>query len=134
MGIKLIGLNMKKNYRFKIMNKMIYYLQLEDWGDSILIMEKHGKAFSRIYWYNDDDSTVYLSSLSVSPNARRKGLGTKMQEIREEIGKNRGATISCLSVKKDTWMHDWYLRRGYEDWKDCEDDESRIWMRKNLNI
>ena len=102
------------------------------WGAEVMIMEKHGKAFSRVYWYFDDPTTVYLNWLSVDKSERHKGLGTKMQELREQIGIDKGATKSCLWVKRDSWMHEWYKRRGYEDWKEYEDDENMIWMIKEI--
>jgi len=104
----------------------------EDWGESILIMEKEGKAFGRIYWYNDDDTTVYLDWLSVDKDARKGGLGTILQKIREDIGKELGAKFACLWVKKDSWMHDWYERRGYKDYMNYKEDKNYIWMQKTI--
>jgi GNAT superfamily N-acetyltransferase len=95
-------------------------------------MEKTGKAFARLYQYNDDTTTVCLDYLSVDFEIRRKGIGTELQEIREKIGRSLGADTACLWCRKDTWMHDWYKRRGYEDWKDNEDEENAIWMKKSL--
>lgn len=99
---------------------------------SILIMKDDGTAFSRIYWFNDDNTTVYLDWLSVDELQRKKGIGKKLQEIREEIGRLFGAKTSCLWVNKNSWMHDWYQRRGYVDWKDYEQEENCIWMQKTI--
>lgn len=115
-----------------ISNRFIAHYDRTDWGDCVWLMEKNGKAHSRVYWYSDDDTTVYLDNLSVSPNWRRKGLGTKLQKIREKIGFDIGARTSCLWVKKDTWMHDWYRRRGYVDHQDNEAEDDTIWMKKSL--
>lgn len=112
--------------------KFISHSSLAPWGGSILIMEKHGKAFGRLYWFDDDKTTVYLDWLSVDEDSRRKGLGTALQEMREEIGKNMGATSSCLWVRRDTWMHDWYLRRGYKDGQEYTGEENATWMNKTL--
>lgn len=103
-----------------------------DWGDSILLMSKGGTAFGRLYWFHDDNDTVYLDWLSVEKNCRRIGRGTYVQEAREKIGRKLGAKEVCLWVKKDSWMHDWYKRRGYADWKDNEEYEGTIWMKKSL--
>lgn len=99
---------------------------------SILIMEKTGKSYGRIYWYHDDKTSVIIDSLSVLPEYRRQGLGTKMQEIREFIGKQLGVNNIYLWVKQDTWMHDWYLRRGYNDYQEYFDEVNAIWMKKTL--
>jgi GNAT superfamily N-acetyltransferase len=112
--------------------KFTSHCKAEPWGYSILLMEKRGKAFGRIYWYNDDTTTVYLDGLSVDAEFRRKGIGTELQEIREGIGRNLGATISCLWVRKNTWMHDWYKRRGYADCGNNENEENAVWMHKSL--
>lgn len=114
--------------------KYISHLKTESWGASILIMEQTGKAFSRIYWFNDDNTTVYLDWLSVSTEFRHQGIGTQLQEMREEIGRKLGAKTSCLWVQKDSWMHDWYKRRGYKDCGNYEKEENAIWMQKTLEI
>ena len=114
----------------KLIRSYIFHQFKSDWGDSILIMEKEGKAFARIYCFNDDNTTIYLDWLSVNEDARRQGIGTELQEIREKMGINFGAQISCLWVDKDSWMHEWYQRRGYKDWKLNKDQNNAIWMRK----
>lgn len=101
------------------------------WGEAILIMEKHGNAFGRVYWYRDDNSTVYLDSLSVDAKVQQQGIGTELQKMREQMGIVLGAKTSCLWVKQDSWMHKWYQRRGYEDWKNYK-KENAVWMRKSL--
>jgi len=115
-----------------VSNRFISHYKIESWGYSIFIMDKKGNAFARIYWYHDDLTAVYLDMLSVSVKIRRQGIGTELQEMREQIGRTLGATTSCLWVKEDTWMHDWYLRRGYEDWIKYEEEENSVWMRKSL--
>lgn len=109
----------------------ISHFTTEYWGCSILIMEKKGRSFGRIYWYNNDQSSVYLDMLSVDKDIRRQGIGTKMQKIREKIGIQYGAEYCYLWVKKNTWMHEWYKRRGYKDWKKYK-KENAIWMKKSL--
>ena len=104
----------------------------ESWGSEIYIMEINGKAFGRAYWYYDDSSTIYLAGLSVNKEERKMGIGTELQNIREEIGRKMGATISCLWVQKNTWMHEWYKRRGYKDWGKNEHEKNTIWMEKSL--
>jgi hypothetical protein len=113
-------------------NRFVLHFKTDSWGSSIMIMEKKGKAFARLYWYNDDNTTVYLDMLSVDIKVRNKGIGTELQKMREEIGINMGAITSYLWVIKDSWMHDWYQRRGYVDDEIYVDDENAIWMKKSL--
>ena len=114
------------------MKGFISHLTTTYWGGYILIMEKKGRAFGRIYWYNNDKKTVYLDMLSVDKGMRKQGIGTKLQKMREKIGKEFGATTSWLWVKKDTWMFDWYKRRGYFDVKKYKQEKNAVWMRKSL--
>jgi len=115
-----------------IPDNYISHILSETWGNAILIMEKEGKAFGRIYWYHDDNPTVYLDNLSVEYKFRKQGLGTKLQKIRENIGICLGANTSCLWVKKDVWMYEWYKRREYIDFQNYSDEENAIWMKKSL--
>ena len=117
---------------FFIRHRFVTHFTSAQWGDSVLIMEISGKAFGRMYYYYDDRTTVYLDWLSVDENARMKGIGTKLQEMREEIGRRLGAKTSLLWVYKNTWMHDWYQRRGYEFYADYSGEENAIWMIKKL--
>ena len=112
--------------------KYIFHCCKELWGWEIYIMEKKGRAFGRVYGYRDDKSTAYLAGLSVRESARRQGIGTDLQVLREAIAIGCGAKTSCLWVEKGTWMHEWYKRRGYKDLKDHEDQENNVWMEKEL--
>lgn len=53
--------------------------------------------------------------------------------MREQIGVLLGAKESCLWVIKDSWMHDWYARRGYTDLQDHETEETAVWMTKQIS-
>lgn len=112
--------------------KFIQHSSPNSWGHSIEIMEKKGRAFGRIYWFNDEEENVYLDMLDVDQDMRDKGIGTKLQEMREEIGRKQGAIYSYLWVFENSWMHKWYQRRGYEDWKPHDEQSDAVWMRKSL--
>ena len=113
--------------------EVIQHFVRNDDHDELYIMEVEGKAYSRMYWFHDDPQSVYLNNLSVENNEREQGFGTKMQELREKIGIELGATQFFLWVKRGSWMHKWYTRRGYNDFSDYTDDDSMIWMIKLLN-
>lgn len=118
----------------KISNQYITHVKVDDWGYSILIMEIQGKSFGRVYWYNDDPDAIYLDWLSVDESCRKDGLGTRMQEIRERIGRSIGAKWAILMVlDKNSWLYAWYLKRGYQDYSTHEQEENVIWMRKSLD-
>ena len=109
----------------------IEHVNNESWGVSIFIMEKNGNAMAHCYYYNDCQKVIYLDTLNVSEEYRRQGLGTKLQEIREDIGRSVEAKKSMLFVDKNSWMHEWYKRRGYIDEEKCENPDF-IWMEKKL--
>jgi N-acetylglutamate synthase-like GNAT family acetyltransferase len=110
----------------------MFHYNIDELFTSIFIIEKSGKAIARAYFYHDDTNIIYLDMLSIDTDIRQQGIGTKLQIIRENIGLILGANTSCLWAKKDTWMYDWYKRRGYEDYKPYEDDERYMWMKKTL--
>ena len=112
--------------------KFIPHYVEDEQVESIFIMESQGRAICRIYWYKDDDSTVYLNDLHVDRSFRRKGIGTKLQDLREEIGYLMGAKTSCLSVDSRSWMYEWYIRKGYQYYADREDRKGFVWMQKLL--
>ena len=128
-------MNKPKELLFILNDKYVYfsfhYMSNEEL-DSIYIMEKQGDAFLHIYQFHDDPSIIYLESLSVSEHMRRKKRGRKLLRIGEQIGKLVSATSICLWVKKDTWMHDWYIRFGYVDWVEHSAEKNAIWMKKSL--
>ena len=115
-----------------IIPEFISHPQTESWGKSNFTMEKEGRAFCRLYYYDDENTTVYLEGLSVVEEARRQGIGTELFKLMEYFGICLGATISNLWVDKDSWMFGWYSRMGYEYLKDHEDQENCVWMKKSL--
>jgi GNAT superfamily N-acetyltransferase len=111
-------------------NDFIIQKSIIDWGITWHIMEKSGLAFARAYIYHNSLTYIYLDMLYVDECARKDGIGRKLQEIREQIGKELGAEHSMLWVKTDSWMKEWYERRGYTYY--CEKNKHHIWMEKSL--
>lgn len=112
--------------------RFITHVNVTDEAVTIYIMEKYGKAIACICWFNDDDTYVCLSDLSVSPELRWHRLGTNLQEIREKIGIAIGAKKSYLWVEENTWQEQWYKRRGYKYSHPYEMKSNTIWMKKEL--
>ena len=112
------------------MYNLHFYFQ-KDLEIETLSIEIRGIAKASLYKYLDDDSTIYLSNLYVNPNLRNRGIGTRLQVIREELGRAINARFVCLLVEKNSWMHDWYVRRGYMDFVN-HDNPDFIWMIKSL--
>lgn len=100
----------------------------ETWGDIIELANNN--VSGNLYWYHDDNKNIYISSLKVKTNIKQQGFGTKLLDNIEKIGKCLGATFSCLWVEKNSWMQEWYKRKGYEDYIDK--NKKYIWMKKRL--
>lgn len=110
----------------------VWLLDTDDECSTLILMEENGRAFARLYQYLDDLEIVYLNWLTVIKPARRQGLGTELQKIREQIGKEIGATCALLEVVEDSWMRNWYIRRGYSEVPGAERDGKYVWLYKNL--
>ena len=82
--------------------------------------------------YVDMPGACVLTHLFVKESYRKKGYGNQALNDIETIAKNNYNCLMCyLKVEVGSWIHNWYLRRGYEYWQDDEDPEY-VWLFKNL--
>jgi len=124
-----ISLHKLSNALSRIINhRFIFHISENDLVGSILVMEKNGKAFARTYWFSDDNSTIYFDWLSVDKSERGNGIATLLLNSHIEVAKELNVT-TMLWVKKETWMYEWYKRKGYVDYKDYEKESNAIWMK-----
>ena len=112
--------------------KLIKHVTAPDWGREIMLMEEHGHAFARLYWYNGAGEGLYVECLSVEEPQRKKGFATEILKAIDQMAGTLGVRCISLSVKKDTWVYDWYIRKGFNwlTW-DCE-NQNTVWLRKTL--
>jgi GNAT superfamily N-acetyltransferase len=103
-----------------------------DFGDVWNINATDGTFRFAIYRYDDDTDTVYLSNVFVKKERRGQGYGNAILDTVDNIAKGMGATAICLTVKKDSFAHQWYERHGYEYLSDNNDKDfaNHIWMKK----
>lgn len=130
--------------KIKLPENIVANYSQSSWGISIYFMVikpdsqgvNSGIAFARLYQFPDDTDSVYLDSLSVNSEERRCGWGLQLQELRETIGRQFGCKRSFLWVVEDSWMYEWYKRRGYsylsQYTDNGADDDKAVWMFKNL--
>jgi len=116
--------------QFNIPNNFLVNISHDDKQNNLSVFEKYGKSFAKIYWYHDDQLSLYITDLYSTD--LHKGFGTEILSLCENIGRELGMENSYLWVDKNTWMHDWYKRIGYVDLKDYKDRENFIWMQKPL--
>ena len=95
--------------------EFISHLKPEYFGFSLMLISKDGSSFCRMYWHNDDDTTIYLENLSVEEKERNKGLGNKTIKKCEEIALSLNFSKVMLTVDTNTWMYEWYKRLGYDN-------------------
>lgn len=95
-----------------------------------ICMSNGGMSTGRAYIEKGNEKIIYLDSLGVSEGERKQGLGTAMQEFREELGRMHGCTHSMLWVKRKTWRRKWYERRGYR--YSSGYDLKHVWLKKKL--
>jgi len=123
---KLINWQELSNALLHIVSEyFICHISEDDGFGYVLVMEKSGKAFARTYWFVDHTDTIYFDWLSVDEKYRGKGIATELLNYHIKIAKMFGVE-TMLWVKKDTWIHEWYKRKGYKDYKDY--DKENIWM------
>lgn len=86
-----------------------------------------------LYMYDDDENTMYLSNIFVKRSERNQGLGDSILMSADELARRVNAKQIILTVKDDSFMHNWYKRRGYEDLEDNYERRGYVWMIKHLN-
>lgn len=108
-------------------DKFNMHSQESQWGFTILFMEKSGLAFCRTYIHKDCKDAIVFDCLTVDESVRKQGIATELLNTHIEVAKYLGLE-SCLCVEQDTWVHEWYKRKGYKYLRTDEDEDNRIWM------
>ena len=139
--IELNGFQLPEGYQFVDENGNVINatkIVLEKKPDDKLKLESTKKV--REYWseyarifieiYNDEPNECILTHLYTLESYRQKGYGKQALMQAEEIAKKLGCHTAHLKVETDSWMHKWYLRCGYQWYKNA--DEDYVWLTKNL--
>ncbi len=95
-------------------------------------MERRGFGFGVVVSFKDDPSYVVLQELSVHPEFRNNGLGDFIQETRIGMFKDSEVEEVYLWVKKDSWMREWYERKGFIYHSDHQKITDSVWMHKSI--
>lgn len=111
-------------FRYKITK------EITDWG--IIYYYKNNYCRFALYAYNDDNSTIYLSNINIEQFARGRGFGNKILELADKESKKYNYSVICLKVLKSSWMHDWYINYGYNDFCYDIEDADYVWMKHIL--
>lgn len=103
----------------------------EDTLELELHVTLYGCCRADIYRHKDQSVAVF-KNIETVPNERRKGYGNELLATLENIARGLGCDSCVLWADRSAWMHDWYARRGYEDYADY-DDPTFVWMYKSLD-
>ena len=124
-----------KQYSFLIEN-LQFKIKKEktDFGYVLYYNCKEGRF--ALYYYNDDKNNIFLSNVDIWEQYQGKGFGNELLQYAlnevKKINKNHNFKILFLYCKKDSFVHNWYRKFGFKDYKDYEKDSRYIWMKKKL--
>lgn len=104
-----------------------------DWGVSKMFVNQDNTVRFAIYFYYDDLKTIYFSNLFIDEKHRNKGYANKILEYVFAYAKQHNYTSVILNVIKNSWMEDWYKRKGFHFVIDCVDDyKGNVWLKKEI--
>ena len=100
--------------------------------ESIKRVREYWSEYTRIFIeiYDDEPNECVLTHLYTLESHRQKGYGKQALSEAESIAKNLGCHTAYLKVETGSWMHQWYLRCGYNWNKNA--DEGYTWLIKEL--
>ena len=78
------------------------------------------------------EDVCFLSTLIVDCDHRGRGHGNRLLAFAEKKAREWRNTCVTLQVKHDSWMRDWYARRGYHEVAPGY-DEGMVLMSKSLS-
>ena len=78
------------------------------------------------------EDVCFLSTLIVDSDHRGRGHGNRLLAFAEEQARKWCDTCITLQVKHDSWMHDWYARKGYHEVAPGYDN-GMVLMSKNIS-
>ena len=86
----------------------------------------------RLTNYENSKNVMCISDLFVEDEFRNYKLGTKLITVCERIAKYYNCGLISLSVIKDSWMHKWYNKIGYDDFFTNYDNSEIITLIKKI--
>lgn len=83
------------------------------WGETYYIILDNGNGTVTIQIDNDNNTSGCITCLSVTDNVRNKGLGNKLIQECKKLAKELGLEEIYLTAEKDSFVFDWYKRKGF---------------------
>ena len=118
----------KEETKIVLEKKHNYKLKLESTKKVREYWSKYTRIFIEIY--DDIPNECVLTHLYTLKSHRQKGYGKQALSEAESIAKELGCHTAYIKVETDSWMYQWYLRCGYQWYKNA--DKEYTWLTKNL--
>ncbi len=84
------------------------------WGKTITLVHKDGIATVEVQIDDNYPATAFIKGLSVFTLQRKKGYGTEMLQLCEDVAKKEGKLFLRLSANiQEEWLVNWYKSLGY---------------------
>ena len=83
------------------------------WGESYYIILDNGNGIITMQIDNDNKELGCISCISVTDKVKKKGLGNELLKECENLAKRLGLKEIYLSAEKDSFVFDWYKRKGF---------------------
>lgn len=91
---------------------MAWVKNTEELGTDYYCTDEHGVC--RLTVYKSCPDAVWLSSLVVDENHRRRHIGERILRYAEFLATEElRCSVLSLQVKSGSWMEQWYKRRGF---------------------
>lgn len=82
------------------------------WGTNISVADEDG--LFEVQLDKSMPNVAFVRGLIVKNSSRRKGVGTRMMSLAEDIARKHGKRIMELDADKENeWLWKWYERLGY---------------------
>ncbi len=112
---------------------LIYITKTPDDGIVYSFVRPDGLGFVRMS-VSENDDIPFIHALNTHVSARGNGYADKLLDFAEEYAMKRlKSNKTSLAVESDSWMKDWYRRRGYRQMT-APDDDGCVYMVKRLDI
>lgn len=106
--------------------QVIYHDNNWYWGDTTTIITTDSLGMVELQYDNKYPSIAFIRGLSVHYSARKGGIGNALLDLCKKEAIKRGKKFLQLNVQKDSWLVQWYERRGFTTIFE-DDNEFTMW-------
>ena len=93
--------------------KVIYHDNKWYWGNTTTIITEGCMGMVELQYDNNYPTVAFIKGLSVHKSARKCGIGNTLLELCHQEALKKGMKFLQLNVLQDSWLVDWYKRKGF---------------------